>query len=69
MNEYVYLVVGRIVDSDNLLNPFDFGSFLCDRLDVASSDKAMDRSPDLLGCSDCTQRSVIQLAIALFENG
>lgn len=64
-----HLVVGSVVDKDDLLYTLDFGGFVGYGLDVASGDETGDGAAELHGGGDGGQGGHVQLSFSLLEHG
>lgn len=63
-----HLLVGGVLNGDDLLHAVYLGSLLCHRLDVAAGNECVHRSSQLLRGRDGAQGAVVELAISLLQN-
>lgn len=62
------LVVGTVLDGNDLLDTLDLGRLLGDGLHIAGGNESMDGTTELRGSSDGAEGSLVELAVSLLED-
>lgn len=63
------LVVGAVLDGNDLLDTLNLGRLLGNGLHIAAGDESMDGTTELLGRGNGAEGSRVKLAISLLEDG